>query len=393
MNALNVAPSRATDIVVRTGQMIGTSSSAVLRRAALSAITLLSCCLLSEPTHAEDSAVHRNTRGQVVVEAGSTLDKALVVTPVLASIWNRGVKTPGQIIAEPSRSVTVFSPVTGRIEEVTVTTGDHVRAGQTLARIVSGDVAQATSDEAKASAALELAKRAFTRAQGVLAAGGGALKDLENARSNLLQAQAEEDRAQARISALETVSGEGGIIELKAPIEGDVSAVNASVGMNVVDVTQPLIVMANSEELWAIADVPERDIRGVVIGQQVNVAPSALPKVILHSTVSAIDPIVQPNMAVLRVRAILPNVDGVLRPNMYAAITVMEPQPPTISVPQSALLMNNDKVTVFVRVAPHVFERRAVEIIYDEGDQCRVTSGLSLNDSVVTVGAILLNDD
>jgi cobalt-zinc-cadmium efflux system membrane fusion protein len=115
--------------------------------------------------------------------------------------------------------------------------------------------------------------------------------------------------------------------------------------------------------------------------------------VILHSTVSAIDPIVQPNMAVLRVRAILPNVDGVLRPNMYAAITVMEPQPPTISVPQSALLMNNDKVTVFVRVAPHVFERRAVEIIYDEGDQCRVTSGLSLNDSVVTVGAILLNDD
>ncbi|WP_051292199.1 efflux RND transporter periplasmic adaptor subunit [Acetobacter nitrogenifigens] len=362
-------------------------------RYAVAAAAMLSCSGFASQANAENNPAHRNARGQVVVEADSALDKTLVVTPVTASIWNRGVRTPGQIVAEPSRSVTVFSPVTGLIQEVTVNPGDHVQAGQILARVISGDAAQATSDEAKARAGLEFAQRAFTRAQGVLAAGGGAQKDLENARSNLLQAQAEEDRAQARLSALQSASGADGIITLKAPIEGDVSAVNATAGMNVVDITQPLIVMANSEELWAIADVPERDIRGVTVGQQVNVAPSAFPNVILHSTVSAIDPIVQPNMAVLRVRSVLPNVDGALRPNMYAAITVMEPQPPTISVPQSALLMNNDKVTVFVRVAPHVFERRAVEIVYDEGDQCRVTSGLSPSDSVVTVGAILLNDD
>ncbi len=62
-------------------------------------------------------------------------------------------------------------------------------------------------------------------------------------------------------------------------------------------------------------------------------------------------------------------------------------------VPQSALLMNNDSTTVFVEVAPWTFERRIVELSYDEGVDARVLKGLKGGERVVVAGGVLLNDD
>lgn len=87
------------------------------------------------------------------------------------------------------------------------------------------------------------------------------------------------------------------------------------------------------------------------------------------------------------------NPDMALRPNMFANATIDVSQPPMIMVPKTALLMNNDKLTVFVEIAPRQFQRRPVDVSYDEGESVRVLSGLKAGERVVTRGAILLNDD
>ncbi|MBB3883617.1 efflux RND transporter periplasmic adaptor subunit [Acetobacter oeni] len=337
--------------------------------------------------------VQHRPNGLLAVEPGSPVDKRLVVGPVSMSRWDRGTTSPGTIVAEPSRNVTVLPPSAGRIIDMTVKIGDHVQVGDELAHILSADVAQATADEIRARADLDLARRTFKRNQGVLSAGGGTAKDLDSARAALTEAEAEEDRAQTKLDALSASTTDSGVMTLKSPIEGDVSIVNATAGVNITDITQPLVVVTSIDEVWAVADVPERDIAGLALGQPVNLTMPAFPGKIFHSTVSGITPIMQPDSQVLDVRVILPNLDGKLHPNMYASMTVMEPEPPTLSVPQSALLMNNDAVTVFVEVRPHTFERRSVRIIYDDGDNCRVLSGLSAGERIVTSGAILLNDD
>ncbi|MCH4089703.1 efflux RND transporter periplasmic adaptor subunit [Acetobacter sp.] len=337
--------------------------------------------------------VQRGADGRVVVPEGSPVDRRLTVSPVTVSHWNRGTTAPGVIVAEPARNVTVFSPAAGKVLDVAVRVGEHVDVGDEIAHILSADAAQASADELKAQAALDLASRTLRRAQGVLAAGGEAVKDVENAKSGYAQAQAEEQRARTHLESLSTSVNAGGVITLRSPIEGAVGSVNTTAGMNVVDMTQPLAVVTNIAEVWAVASVPERDIRNVELGQAVNLTLPAFPGQIFHSTVSGIEPIMQADTQVLMVRVILPNVDRKLHPNMYANMTVMASQPETISVPQSALVMNNDQVTVFVETAPHVFERRAVQVIYDDGALCRITSGLAPGDRIVTTGAVLLNDD
>ncbi|WP_338422298.1 efflux RND transporter periplasmic adaptor subunit [Acetobacter musti] len=370
-------------------------------RIAMTALTAVLFVVSVMPARAGEKAagtetvpdVEHRPNGVLVVEPGSPVDKRLVVSTVNVSKWNRGTTSPGTIVAEPARNVTVLPPAAGRIIDMTVKIGDHVQVGDELAHILSADVAQATADEIKARADLDLARRTLKRTQGVLSAGGGTTRDLESANTALIEAEAEEDRAQTRLDALSASTTDSGVMTLKSPIEGDVSVVNATAGMNITDITQTLVVVTSIDEVWAVADVPERDIAGLALGQPVNLTMPAFPDKIFHSTVSGITPIMQPDSQVLHVRAILPNLDGKLHPNMYANMTVMEPEPATLSVPQSALLMNNDAVTVFVEIKPHTFERRAVRIIYDEGDNCRVLSGLNPGERIVTSGAILLNDD
>ena len=61
-------------------------------------------------------------------------------------------------------------------------------------------------------------------------------------------------------------------------------------------------------------------------------------------------------------------------------------------LPSSALLMNNDRTTVFVAVAPWTFERRTVEPELEQGNSVAIRSGINPGDQVVVKGGILLND-
>ena len=63
-----------------------------------------------------------------------------------------------------------------------------------------------------------------------------------------------------------------------------------------------------------------------------------------------------------------------------------------IVVPTSAVLMNNDRISVFVATAPWTFERRPVEAHLGEGDTVTIDSGLRTGEQVVVKGGILLND-
>lgn len=101
----------------------------------------------------------------------------------------------------------------------------------------------------------------------------------------------------------------------------------------------------------------------------------------------------KPDTRRLNVYVVCPNTEGLLRPGMFASANLGVSENDVVRVPKSALLMNNDQVSVFVEVAPGTFRRREVTINYDEGDDVLVLSGLSAGERVVTSGAILLNDD
>jgi cobalt-zinc-cadmium efflux system membrane fusion protein len=296
--------------------------------------------------------------------------------------------------ADPARTANVLPALTGKVVALKVGLGDHVTRGQLLAVIDSGDFAQANADVDKARDALDLAKKSAMRAQGVKEAGGVAQKDLEAAQSSYNQALAEFNRAQTRLNAVGGASGAGAArtMNVIAPMSGYITALSISPGAYVNDVTATMMTIANLEQVWITANVPESDVGAVAKGQAVEARLSAYPDEAFHGTVSFISPVLQADTRRNLVRVAMANPDGRLKPNMFAQASFAIPQPAQVFVPASALLMNNDSTTVFVEVAPWTFVRRTVELGYDEHGDARVLKGLQQGDRVIVRGGVLLND-
>ena len=102
--------------------------------------------------------------------------------------------------------------------------------------------------------------------------------------------------------------------------------------------------------------------------------------------------IVEPDTRRNKVRIAFDNPGYLLKPNMFATVIVSGGADKRVVVPASALLMNNDRTTVFVATAPWTFERRIVDPLLEEGPNVAIRSGLKPGEHVVVRGGILLND-
>lgn len=332
--------------------------------------------------------------GVLKVPENSPLRKELVIQPVDMRAAPHAMVFPANVEADPARTANVLPALTGKVVELKIGLGDHVNRGQLLAVVDSGDLAQANADVVKARDAFDLARKTLDRARGVKAAGGNAVKDLEAAQSGFNQAQAEYDRARTRLQAL---SGSPDAqtsrpMQVTAPISGYVTALSVSPGTYVNDPTAAMMTVSNLDTVWITANVPEIDSGLIAKGQKVDATLSAYPGKVFHGDVSFVSPVLQPDTRRDLVRVTFQNPDGELKPNMFASASIDIPQPPQVFVPESALVMNNDSITVFVEVSPWTFERRAVDLSYDETDGTRVLKGLKAGDRVIVRGGVLLND-
>lgn len=332
--------------------------------------------------------------GQIKVPDGSPLRKELIVQPVEMLQAPHAMVFPANVEADPARTANVLAPLTGKVMDLKVGLGDHVTRGQLLAVIDSGDLAQAYADVEKAHDAVDLAKKALDRARGVKAAGGNATKDLESAQSGYNQAAAEFDRAQMRLAAVGGTPGSAAQrpMQVTAPTSGYVTALSVSPGTYVNDASAAMMTLSNLDSVWITANVPESDVGQIAKGDKVDAELSAYPNQVFHGAVSFVNPLLQSDTRRDLVRALFVNADGKLKPNMYANVSIAIPQPAQVFVPESALLMNNDSITVFVEVSPWTFERRAVDLSYGEADGARVLKGLKAGDRVIVKGGVLLND-
>jgi len=366
-----------------------------LKFAALCAslVVLLAGCHRANHAAAADGEMFIDNHGLLSVPAASPLRSHLAVQAVGEAGVAGAIDLPAAVEADPARVTNILAPLTGRVIALKVALGEHVKRGQVLAVIASGDFAQAAADEDKARDASDLASKALVRARGVQEAGGAAGKDLEAAQSAYNQAQAELTRAHSRLLALGGASsGQPRELVLTAPRNGVVTTLAIAAGAQVSDPTAALMTVTNLDRVFVTANIAEGDIGKAPLGAPVEIALTADPGRVLHGKVSEVDAVVQPDTRRQKVRIALPNADGRLMPNMYATVRLADASAGGVYVPQSALVMNNDSVSVLVEVSPWVFQRRAVRIGDETDAAARVLNGLKAGDRVVVRGGVLLND-
>jgi cobalt-zinc-cadmium efflux system membrane fusion protein len=360
---------------------------------ALATSLLLPACSRTERAQENAPAVV-DDHGVLRVPESSPLRKRLKVQAVEQRELSHALTAPAMVEADPSHTVNVLAPVTGRVVELKVRLGDRVKRGQVLALIASGDYAQAVADAQKAADALALAKQGRDRAVGVQQAGGAAQKDLEAARSAYDQARAEDVRAQARLVSLGANGAKGDAhgMAVVAPTDGSITALSVGVGAYANDPNAALMTVTDLGHVWVTANVAENEAALIKPGIDADVVLPALPGRHFQGAVQSVSDVLDADSRRVKARIVVPDADGALKANMFATATFQVPQPKALLLPQSALLMNNDSVTVFVEASPWAFVRREVELGLDEGGQARIVKGLAPGERVVTAGGVLIND-
>jgi cobalt-zinc-cadmium efflux system membrane fusion protein len=281
------------------------------------------------------------------------------------------------------------------VRELKVGLGDRVTAGQVLAVIDSPDLAQAYADNAKAADASALTRKNLERQEGQVRIGALSERDLDQARSDHAQAASEYARTQARLRAFGVAPddrAESHLLMLRAPFDGSVTALTAATGNMINDTTQPVLTLVHLGTVWVTALVPEKDIPGVVAGQEAEVRFAAYPDQVRRGKVVSVSDVVEADSHRNKVRIAFQNDGYRLKPNMYASVTLFGEPRSQVVLPTSALLMNNDRTSVFVATAPWTFERRTVEPDLQDGETVAIRSGLKAGEQVVVKGGILLND-
>ncbi len=362
--------------------------------------------LILAPTRSSDVAPRQEARAavqstfsrvgdRIVVPESSPLRTLLAVAPPTMKEVARSLVLPAIVEADPSRTVKVMPPVTGRVIDLKVQLGGRVVQGQELAVIDSGDLAQAFSDIEKARSTVTLTKKALDRQLSLEKAGGAAIKDREQAQSDYAQAVSELERAEARLRAIGIPADQkeqSRLLSIKAPVSGSVIDLQAAPGAFLNDPTAAMMTIANLDTIWVTANVPEKDIAFVFPGQTVNVTFRSYPDDVFSGKVLFVSDVVESDTRRNKVRIAFDNPDKILKPNMFANATFMAPPVSQLIVPTSALLMSNDTTSVFVEVSDWAFERRNIEIAYQEGTTVAVKSGIRPGERVVVKGGVRLND-
>jgi cobalt-zinc-cadmium efflux system membrane fusion protein len=158
------------------------------------------------------------------------------------------------------------------------------------------------------------------------------------------------------------------------------------------DPTQSLMTIADLSTVWVTALVPEKDLAAIARNQDAAVRLEAYPDRVLHGKVLFVSDVIEPDSRRDKIRIAFANADYALKPNMFATVTLSGAQQSQVVLPSSALLMNNDRTSVFVATAPWTFERRTVEPQLEEGSSVAIRSGVQAGEQVVVKGGILLND-
>jgi len=329
---------------------------------------------------------------KIVIPAESPLRSRIAFAPAATRLIGARFSVPGQVEADPARTVAVLPPLGGRLAQLKVGLGDRVAAGQELAVIDSPDLAQAFDDDEKAADSLALTGKTLQRQQQQQAIGVASDHDLDQARSDYNQALAEHTRTQARLKDIGARPGDRRRLVVRAPVAGSVTALSVAEGAVINDPTQPLMTLADLSTVWVTALVPEKDLGAVSKQQPAEVTLDAYPGKSWSGKVAFVADVIEPDSRRDKVRLAFANPDTRLKPNMFATVTLQGVEQSQVVVPTSALLMNNDRTTIFVETGDWTFERRVVELSLEEGGDVAISSGLKPGEQVVVKGGILLND-
>lgn len=276
-------------------------------------------------------------------------------------------------IPEPNKTV-ISARFNGRIEKLHVdAVGARIKQGDPLFDIYSPDIIQAENEYLQAFNAGTLSGQ----------------NTVFSPKSKLLLLGLTDQQ----ILNLESVDSVPLVTTYYSNVSGTVIDKKIVAGMYVSE-GLTLYEIADISSLWNIAEVYESDAGTIRAGEKANLSIATYPNETLSGIVSLIYPVVNPQTRTIKVRVLVNNANGKLKPNMYTETTFTRKKGKSLTVPVGAVLITGKRNLVYVK-ADHEnhFEAREVGLGSRFNDKYEITWGLAAGEVVVSEGGYLIDSE
>lgn len=276
-----------------------------------------------------------------------------------------------------------------RLTDVMVAEGDHVQAGDVVARLdaslLKAQLAEQKAAVTQARATLDSAISSAARADKLLASNAVSAETAEEKATAVKTGQAQVEQAEA---AAERLQAELDRTTIRAPFAGTVSSKPAVAG-SIVQAGTELMKIIRDGRLEVGVLVPEKDLATITVGQAASVVDAAGRR--FSGSVSSIAETVNSTTRLATVYVSLGEGSG-LKPGMFARVSIATAASQQLSVAESALVWHDSKPAVFVVDASGKVSARPIATGARQNGRVAVESGLSEGDSIVVAGAGFLSD-
>ncbi|MGH9733479.1 MAG: efflux RND transporter periplasmic adaptor subunit [Candidatus Acidiferrales bacterium] len=369
--------------------------------AAFGAVVILSGCGSSGSGKDMTSFSARGTSSetpQLFTIPAEQMSHVQVVT-VAPGKLTRTLRLTGSVAFNAFKTTPVITQVGGPVSRILVVPGESVREGQPLLEVSSPDYSQLLASYLKARDTLRVATENYRRAQDLYAHKAIAERDLLQAESDQIQAQADTNAAVQGMKVLGIKDPEAlakqptafSQIPLLAPIGGEIVERLVAPGQVLQAGSTQAFTISDTSTVWVLANVYQADLAYIRKGDRVTVQTDAYPDT-FHGTISYVSPALDPNTRTLQARIVVDNRGDKLKRDMYVTVNVTAGAiPNAISVPDASILRNDENQPfVYVEASPDSFGRREVAIGQSEAGRTQILSGLTPGERVVADGSLFL---
>ena len=307
----------------------------------------------------------------------------------LKFIFHGKIEFFGKISANKNKLIEVYPVVGGNVEKVNVELGDYVQKGQVLAVIRSTEVAGYEKDYQDAKNEVIVAQNNLKVTQEMFEGKLSTEREVIESKSNLEKAKSQLNRLEQNYKIYNLKPGS--IYQVVSPISGYIIQKNINQDMQLrSDRTDNIFDVADTKDVWAIANVNEGDINQVKLGMQASVSTLSNSDKKFYGKVDKIFKIIDPETNAMNVRIVLDNNASLLVPESKATINVYyNEDKKMLSVPSTGVIFDNNKNYVVVYKDRKHVEIREVQVFREVAGQTYISSGLKEGEQVITHNQLL----
>lgn len=291
------------------------------------------------------------------------------------------IKTTGKISMNESGRNYITSRVEGRVDELYVTAeGEYITPGQAIASIYSPTYIAAQEEYLLVLENVQKLK--------------GAGRDVVQINNRLL------DAARRKLQLLNVSNDDIAHLE-HTRRSSDHMTVYAQFGGTVLEKLllpgtyimpgEKIFGLSDLSVVWMYADIYEKDLAGIQLGQTVTVTSGAYPGETFTGQVTFINPVMDDATRTVKIRVEMANPEGRLKPNMFVNANLQMMLGESLVVSESSLIDTGTRKLVFVAQGEDTFVKRDVVVGQSAEGYIQILSGLQPGDTVVTAATFLID--